>query len=207
MKLNLIHNNIFKPACLVAGLFMSGAASASLMNNDFSDGLNHWGGDVNYFDGVDEQQAIDVNFGDFTNNFSTGVNSVTLNTFEMTPDEYWGVYLFQKFMVSTDSLLLSLDVDYLADYAYATLVDNKGDLLHDFLTQGTSVDVSVWAGSSVALEFGVEDFNYNYDDYLTVSNISISKNTTAVPEPSAFALFLLGLLAIRQKSISRKKTR
>ncbi|WP_158971588.1 hypothetical protein [Paraglaciecola sp. L3A3] len=204
MKLNLAHKNILTSACLIAGLALSGSASAGLINDDFSDGLNGWGGDVNYFDGVDEQQAFDVNFSDYANAFSTDANSVTLSTFDATPDEQWGVYLFQEFVVAADSWLLSLNVDYLADDAYATLVDDNGDLLHDFLTQGLSVDISAWLGNSVALEFGVEDFDYVYDDYLTVSDIAISQSTSPVPEPSALVLFSIALIALRQKSKSRK---
>lgn len=197
---------LVKPMFLVGGLLLSSGASAGLINGEFSDGLNGWSGDVNYYnvDNDEEVAAYDINFTEYSDNYFTGLNSVTLNTSADSSAEYWGIYLFQAFTVADNSSLISLAFDSIADSAYVTLVDGNGDLLHDFMLDGLSADISALAGASVALEFGIEDFNYDYDDYLTVSNISISQSANAVSAPSTFALFLLGLLAIRQTSASRK---
>jgi hypothetical protein len=191
---------------LVGGLLLSSGASAGLINGEFSDGLSGWSGDVNYYnvDNDEEVAVYDINFTEYSDNYFTGSNSVTLNTSADSSAEYWGIYLFQAFTVADNSSLISLAFDSIADSAYVTLVDGNGDLLHDFMLDGLSADISALAGASVALEFGIEDFNYEYDDYLTVSNISISQSANAVSAPGAFALFLLGLLAIRQTSASRK---
>lgn len=207
MNIYLACKATIKPLCLVGGLLLSSGTAAGLINGDFSDELNGWSGDVNYFDvNADEEvAAYDVNFNDYSDNYFTGSNSVTLNTSADSRAEYWGIYLFQAFTIADNSSLISLAFDSVADSAYVTLVDDNGDLLHDFMLDGLSADISALAGASVALEFGIEDFNYDYDDYLTVSNISISRRVNAVSAPSAFALFLLGLLAIRQTSASRKR--
>ncbi|MBU3005263.1 hypothetical protein [Paraglaciecola arctica] len=191
---------------LVLSLLISSTVSANLINADFSINLNGWSGDVNYFDGIDEVSSYDVNFADFGSNFSTGLNSVSLNTSEDQGNEFWGIYLFQEFLVEQDSLLLSLELDFLADDAFATLVDENGDLLHDFIIDGLAVDISTWAGSFVALELGIEDFDYVYDDYLTVSNIAISQASTSVPTPSTLALFSIALIALRRKAKSVSRT-
>ncbi|ABG39404.1 hypothetical protein Patl_0878 [Paraglaciecola sp. T6c] len=197
---------LVKPMFLVGGLLLSSGASAGLINGGFTDGLNGWSGDVNYYNvNADEEVATyDINLNDYSDNYFTGLNSVTLNTSADSSAEYWGIYLFQTFMVADNSSFISLAFDSIADSAYVTLVDDNGDLLHDFMLDGLSADISALAGASVALEFGIEDFNYDYDDYLTVSNISISQRANAVSAPSTFTLFLLGLLAIRQTSASRK---
>lgn len=197
---------LVKPMFLVGGLLLSSGASAGLINGEFSDGLSGWSGDVNYYnvDNDEEVAVYDINFTEYSDNYFTGSNSVTLNTSADSSAEYWGIYLFQAFTVADNSSLISLAFDSIADSAYVTLVDGNGDLLHDFMLDGLSADISALAGASVALEFGIEDFNYEYDDYLTVSNISISQSANAVSAPGAFALFLLGLLAIRQTSASRK---
>ena len=207
MNIYLACKTLAKLLFFVGGLLLSSGASAGLINGDFSDGLYGWSGDINYYsvDADEEIAAYDINFTEYTDNYFTGSNSVTLNTSANSAMEYWGVYLFQAFMVADNSSLISLAFDSLADSAYVTLVDDNGDLLHDFMLDGLSADISALAGSSVALEFGIEDFNYNYDDYLTVSNISISQSANAVSAPNAFALFLLGLLAVRLTSVSGKK--
>ncbi|MBU2924269.1 hypothetical protein Q4530_08345 [Colwellia sp. 1_MG-2023] len=203
MKKKLTYKNILGTACLLTGLVMSSAVSANLVNVDFSNGLNGWGGDVVYYDTENDMDnnVTDVIFGDYSNNFSTTSNSVTLNTFADTTNEYWGVYLYQEFMVAAGTSEISLKIDSTADYAYVTLVDENLDLVHDFKNGGLSVDISTFIGSLMSLEFGIEDSNYAYDDYLTVSNITISKQSISVTEPASWALFLLALAGIIKRFI------
>jgi hypothetical protein len=72
------------------------------------------------------------------------------------------------------------------------------------MNDGLSVDISSFEGDFVSLEFGIEDIDFVYDDYLTVSNISISEKAQLVPEPSTFALFILALLSLRSGIFYRK---
>ena len=105
--------NILKITCLLLSVSLFNTASASIINADFSDGLNSWSADYSYFDGVDEYYFEPViDFNDFTENFSTGTNSVTLNTSMDGDDEYFGLYLFQEFEVADDAFELSLNYDY-----------------------------------------------------------------------------------------------
>lgn len=207
MSFYLHYKRTLQPILLVVGLCISGVSSAGLINADFSNGLNNWGGDVIYYDAINDidNYISDVNFADFTSNVSTIGNSITLNTSADNNNEYWGIYLYQPFMVDINSNQLSLSYQFSADYAYITLLDENFDLLHDFMNDGLSVDLSAYAGSQVALEFGIEDSDLILDDYLTVSNISISQNSVPVPEPSTFVLFSIALLALRQWSTKTNK--
>lgn len=208
MKTNLISKNILKTICLIAGISLSSIASASIINADFSDGLNGWDADYSYFDGTDEhyyQPVID--FANFTDNFSTDSNSVTLNTSTDGVNEFFGLYLFQEFEVANDAFELSLNYEYNLsdenlDWASVTLVDENFDVVHDFINDGLAFDISNFAGSFMALEFGLEDGDFIYDDYLTVSNISIS--SVEVPEPSSIAIFAFALLALTSRNVIRK---
>lgn len=208
MKINLIAKNILKTICLIVSISLSGVASAGIINADFSNGLNGWDADFSYFDGSDEyfyEPVID--FGDFTDNFSTATNSVTLNTSIDGTDEYFGLYLFQEFKVDNDAFELSLNFDYFlsdenSDWASVTLVDENFDVVHDFINDGLVFDISNFTGSFMALEFGLEDGDFIYGDYLTVSNISIS--SVEVPEPYSIAIFAFALLALSSRNVLRK---
>jgi|GEM_PF-2669756 len=204
MKIHNVCKSMALATLLLIGAISSNTALAGFINADFMNSFDGWGGDVNYFNGTDEIEAFDIDFADFTDNFVAGAGSVTLNTSEDLPNEYWGVYLFQSFILDPNSLELSLSYIANADDVYVTLVDDNGDLLHDFITNGLSVDVSAWAGSLVAFEFGVEDFDFVYDDSLTVSNINLTM--ASVPEPSTMLLFALALLGLRATSFSHKHT-
>lgn len=210
MKIKYAYKNILKLACLMIGLAISGAASAGLINGDFSNGFNGWSADYSYDDGVQVEFFVPVtNIGNFPVNFSTSANSVTLTPeFDNLSDNF-GLYLSQVFQVAANSSVLSLNFDFnltdnSQDDVYVTLVDSNFDVVHDFMIDGLSVDISSFAGSSVSLEFGVEDVDVVYGDYLTVSNISISQQSLPVPEPSSFALFAFALLMLRSRLVARK---
>lgn len=211
MKLNLANKNLLKSALLVAGLALSGSASAGLVNGSFSEvpEFNGWGGDVLYFDGIDEKLDADINFSDFDDNFSTGLNSATLTTSAdlVSFNEYFGISLFQEFEVAANSSLLSLTYDSnatIADIISIVLINENGLEEHDFINDVSTYDISSLIGTSVRLEIGIEDGDFVLGDYLTVSNINISKLSMAVPEPSTFAIFALALLGLRSRSITRK---
>lgn len=193
-------------AGLMASLAISNSAYSNIINANFNDNLNGWGGDVTYYDVNNDEDlnALDVNFNNFTDNFSTSANSVTLTTSADANTENWGVYLFQEFMVNADSLELSLSFESAADYAYVTLVDENLDLIHDFMNDGLSYDISSFAGSLVSLEFGIEDTDFVYDDYLTVSNISISQQPLPVPEPSSLLLLSLAFIGLKLRAFLNK---
>ena len=207
MKFDFGYKNILKPACLVAALMTCSSASASIINSDFSDGLNNWNADYSYFDGAQEHYYEPViDFADFTDNFSTGSNSVTLTTSFDDDNEYFGLYLFQQFEVADDAFELSLNVDYHLtdfdiDWASVTLVDENFDVIHDFMNDGLSVNISSLTGSLVSLELGLEDGDFVYGDYLTVSDITMS--SVEVPEPSSVALFALAFLALSRRVFTR----
>ncbi|WP_175623965.1 PEP-CTERM sorting domain-containing protein [Pseudocolwellia agarivorans] len=207
MKQHFVYKDTLKAACLVVGIALSGSASAGLINNNFQTELSGWSADYHYYDIANDTEHFFepvTDFGNFTNNFVTGVNSVTLNTSTDGINDYFGFYLFQKFVVDQSSFELSLDFDASADFATVTLIDDNDDVLHDFMTGGSSVDISSFANSTVSLQFGIEDFDFIYDDYLTISNISISEKSLSVPEPSTFAIFALSLLAFGRRLQTRK---
>lgn len=200
MRTILNVKNVIRPICLITAMAINVGACADIVNEDFGNGLNDWSADYSYFDGVNEYYYEPVtDFEDFTDNFSTNGNSVTLTTSSDGTNEVFGLYMYQGFEVAANSHELSLTFNVLADHAYVTLVDENLDLLHDFINDGLSVDISNLVGSLVSLEFGIEDEDFVYDDFLTVSNISISKNATSVPEPSSLAIFALAFVALRTR--------
>lgn len=203
---------IFHASIFLAGAAFSAQSSANLDNSDFSAGLNGWGGDVTYFDIVNLVDVNDynVNFADYGDNFASQPNQVTLTTSADANNEYWAIYLFQEFEVAANSEALSLELssfldNSIDDAAFVNLVDDNGNLIHDFMLDGLSADISALVGNTVSLELGVEDGSFTYGDTLTVSNIAISY--TSVPEPSSFAIFALVLLALKHQSRARKLKR
>jgi hypothetical protein len=201
------YNNMIGMILLIMGISISGATKADILNSDFSDNLTHWSGDYSFFDGTDEFYFDPItDFDDFSANVSTGSNSITLTTSTDGLNEYFGFYLFQEFEVSATAFELSLNFNAMADDVYVTLVDDNFDLIHDFINDGLVVDISHLAGQSVSLEFGIEDWYQDYDDILTVSNITISQQAVSVPEPSSLAIFAFALLALRKRLYSNKTT-
>ncbi|EWH09566.1 hypothetical protein DS2_12063 [Catenovulum agarivorans DS-2] len=206
MKLQQKFTTYFKSVVFMAGMALSSTAFAGLINADFSNDLNGWEGDVFIYEYATDStfEEYNVNVGDYTANFATAGNSVTLTTSADQDNEYYGIYLFQQFEVAANSAVLSLEystflTEPLDDLFQVSLVDQNFDLLHDFTIDGLSTDISAYAGSEIALYFGVLDGDFSLGDSLTVSNISIS--SVPVPEPTTFAIFALGLagLSVRKK--------
>ncbi|MDU0356318.1 hypothetical protein RS130_22675 [Paraglaciecola aquimarina] len=204
MQLQGTYQKMLTTVCLLIALALSNASYAGLINSDFSDGLNGWDQEFNYYSYVDDQEYYFEpigNLADFTDNYIIGANSVVLTTSADADNDYFGFYLFQGFIVDNNAFELSLEVNSIADdpsAAFVTLVDDKGDLIHDFINGGLTFDMSSLAGSLVSLEMGIEDIDFVLNESLTVSNISIS--TRSVPEPSTFVLLSLALLALRHQS-------
>lgn len=203
-----MYHYFFKLISLLGLAIISGVSSANIINADFSDGLNGWSGDIIFYDvvnDIDNNSVFDVDFSSFNENFSVTTNGVTLNTSTDGDNEYWGIYLFQQFEVASNASILSLMFNSIADFTNVTLVDENLDVIHDFATQGLSVDISSLAGTLVSLEFAIEDFDAVYDDFLTISNISISTQSTAVSEPSVWAFLFLTVayISIRKKKLTQ----
>ncbi len=203
-----MYHYFFKLISLLGLAIISGVSSANIINADFSDGLNGWSGDIIFYDvvnDIDNNSVFDVDFSSFNENFSVTTNGVTLNTSTDGDNEYWGIYLFQQFEVASNASILSLMFNSIADFTNVTLVDENLDVIHDFATQGLSVDISSLAGTMVSLEFAIEDFDAVYDDFLTISNISISTQSTAVSEPSVWAFLFLtvAFISIRKKKLTQ----
>jgi hypothetical protein len=208
MKQKSMYHYFFKLISLLGLAIISGVSSANIINADFSDGLNGWSGDIIFYDvvnDIDNNSVFDVDFSSFNENFSVTTNGVTLNTSTDGDNEYWGIYLFQQFEVASNASILSLMFNSIADFTNVTLVDENLDVIHDFATQGLSVDISSLAGTMVSLEFAIEDFDAVYDDFLTISNISISTQSTAVSEPSVWAFLFLtvAFISIRKKKLTQ----
>lgn len=208
MKQKSMYHYFFKLISLLGLAIISGVSSANIINADFSDGLNGWSGDIIFYDvvnDIDNNSVFDVDFSSFNENFSVTTNGVTLNTSTDGDNEYWGIYLFQQFEVASNASILSLMFNSIADFTNVTLVDENLDVIHDFATQGLSVDISSLAGTMVSLEFAIEDYDSVYDDFLTISNISISTQSTAVSEPSVWAFLFLTVayISIRKKKLTQ----
>lgn len=189
MKKSSVVAVLFCSVTLFCSVLLGPNASASPINLDFSDGLNGWGADIVYFDGAIDVNEFDVDTSLFPDLLSVSGNEVTLMTFDDFPLEYWGIYLFQSFVVPNTAALLSLDFSFTADFAYVTLVDDNGLLLHDFINDNKSVNLSGLEGVTVSLEFGVEDADFILGDFLSVSNIALSQYS--VPEPSTILLLIV----------------
>ena len=194
---------------LVASMMASSVATAGLINSDFSSGLDAWGGDVQVYnyDNDTSEWALDIDFADYADNFSVAADAVTLTTSFDAENDFWGAYLYQSFVVNSDAQTLSLDFSADADYSFVTLVDDNWNLIHDFASDGLSFDISAWVGSTVSLEFGVEDEDFNLGDTLTVSNINLTRAAAEVSEPETVLLFLAGLFAIRRQSAKTNRAK
>ena len=219
MKVNLACKNILMSAVLAAGIVVSDSASAGLMNQDFNSGFDNWEGDITSYNTgtTDITFPFTGTFGDFTGNFQTITNGVTLTTSEEIDNEdYFEIVLFQLFDVESltaGNTALSISLDFspstlLADPleydTWAFLTDDIGNVLVD-LTGGGTHDITSLAGQTdVYLEFGVEDYADIGPSSLTVSNISFTQSgsvpPTSVPEPSTLLLLTGALFAVIRKS-------
>ncbi|GEA02244.1 hypothetical protein KUL17_11410 [Alteromonas sp. KUL17] len=179
---------------LILALSFSSKASASLINSSFDNALEGWQGQVDIFDGANELFFVDVNnFSDFSNHFSTNEGTLFLSTDFQGANEIFGVYLFQSFTVGASAHSLSLVFNAVADFFQVALFDSNANLLHDFVTDGATADLSALRGQMVSLEFAVGDTNFSLGDTLTVSNIQLADTSVAVPEPFSFSILLMAL--------------
>jgi hypothetical protein len=223
MKVNLARKNILMSAILTAGIVVSGSASAGLVNQDFSSGFNNWEGDITSSD--TPEYPFNGVFGDFTDNFQTTGNSVTLTTSEEDDfTDYYEVILFQLFNVenlTAGNTALSISLDFSTIFtapdpqdtsgydpeAWAFLVDSNTDLVLANLTGGGTFDITSLAGQSdVFIEFGLTDWgDIGNPSSVSVSNIMFTQSgagstPTSVPEPSTLLLFTGALFAVIRKS-------
>ncbi|MDO6719065.1 hypothetical protein Q4575_06605 [Psychrosphaera sp. 1_MG-2023] len=194
MKTKIKTKSLFNTVLLIGGLVLSSTAHANLINGDFGDDLNGWSGDVfNYANTINGEWETDINFDNYQDNYSTVGNSVILTTdFDIAE-----VYLYQDFTFGNNVSELSLSFSSSSIDEFSLVLFDGFGFYHDFVTDGSVADVSSLSGQNVSLEFALWDFDL-IDDTLTVSDISIS--ALPVPEPSSFAIFIMGLFVLRQKA-------
>ena len=177
-------------------LMLCGTSPATpLQNGDFSS-FTGWSGEIqDSTDWYTADLATDSHFA------LTGVGMAQISN----DLDYFGVALFQEFDLPSDASTISFDFewdktdDY--DMVQATLYDSTYsswlDLFpwttnFDLLTNsGTATtDVLSLAGSTVTIEFLLEDSDYNTTDWFKIGNINI----TPIPEPCTMMLLGTGLI-------------
>ncbi|BCX89108.1 hypothetical protein MIN45_P1478 [Methylomarinovum tepidoasis] len=199
---------------LMVGLMWGSAASATLVNGDFSSGFTGWSGQEDYitdFDAADMDASTSpdpftiVNEAGFT-------NAAKLSTHYDQTGTGWALSLYQQFTMPTLSAsgsTLWLDFDYsvsLDDVAggdnwYAQLTDKSGSGLPplDLDVSPGPFDVTAFAGKAVEILFALENIAGG-DDTLLIDNVTITERLAAVPEPSILGLLGLGMLLLRRKT-------
>lgn len=194
---------------LITSLSIAGAANAGLINSDFSQGLagqqlNNWNGAVvDYSTNPLGDLIENVDFGLYSDIFSTNENSVSLST----SFDIGEAYLHQDFSFENDVSEFSLNFSHSDELftfdAFNIVLSDTSGFHHNFVTDGLVADVSSLAGQLASFEISLADLDF-IDDTFTVSDISIT--SVDVPEPSTFAIFALSLLALRHRAISSKRS-
>lgn len=193
---------------LLLGFFFGASYSyaAPLENGDFASGLGGW--QASFSDISLIGNIVDPVSSEFTDNFSTSSNGATLTALLEEENNIFTIALYQGFDLPTistgQSLILSYDLNINlsstvpsdmngAGFSFAELV-NAGENID--LIGLSKIDITALAGQSVALTFGISDYN-QLADQLFVSNITVTA-VAAVPVPASVWLFgsaLLGLIA------------
>lgn len=192
-------------ACCLCLLTAWGDAFAMpLTNGDFASAFDGWSGRVIFATTMTET-TVSPPPGASVGNFAVAGGAAELQTSYLTDDIY-SVLLFQDFELPTviagQSLVLSyvlstaltdtnlLD-DGIVDFAFAQLMHAGGFVS---LMGRTSIDVTHYAGDTVQLLFGVEDYDDGVDR-LTVGNIAITVVDARVAEPATVLLIGMGMAA------------
>lgn len=190
-------------------LGFSSVSQASILNPDFSQGFDHWQGQVSQFDPLSAESTTQSGSiaGLFPESFSLSGNSLTLSTAYQQDLENWSLLLFQDLqfdaLASGQSLWLSLNVlAWLTDggaddFYFAQLRDLATDDVLD-LTAGGSFDISSWTGRALTLEFGLQDNDFQLGDLLTISELNLRLANNSVPAPASVLLLLPALWLLRR---------
>ncbi|WP_306521560.1 hypothetical protein [Rheinheimera sp.] len=192
-------------------LVCSGMAEATLLNPDFSQGLDHWQAAVSWTDlqnGTSGQHSGDI-FGQYTTAFSHNGATLTLSTVQQQQREIWSLVLFQDLQLGpvASGQALWLQLDLLAmlssadDFYFAQLRDlDSNDALD--LSSGGRFEVTAWIGRNLTLEFGLQDNDFVLGDQLQLSALELQ--STAVPAPASLVLFTTALLLLwrRQRHLA-----
>jgi hypothetical protein len=211
---------LFTKFCVAVSLItLSTFSSASLMNADFSDGLNSWTGELTYFDDntgdfvdLDSETTTDF-FNDYGNLFSVVGNKVTLKTFfdDIDGFDFYSLTLFQEFVVDVTSdtklfldFLFEFDVsDQDEDLFQLDLVDVvTGDIID--LVDLSTFDLTSFNGKTLALQLFIEDGDLVSGDFVSLSNIALREVANDIPAPSLAFASLLILAVVSRKRLIKK---
>lgn len=201
-------NKTLRQCLLPILLGCSGMAQAGLLNQDFSQGFNHWQAAVSWTDGQNGSAGDDSGniFPLYPDSFSYSGNTVTLTTAIQQQREVWSLVLFQDLQLGPVAagqalwlqLQLQTSLSSADDFYFAQLRDlDSNDVLD--LSGGGRFDVTAWIGRNLTLEFGLQDNDFVLGDQLQLSRLDLQ--AAAVPAPATVLLLAGGLLLLRRRGI------
>jgi hypothetical protein len=177
-------------------LMLCGTSPATpLQNGDFSS-FSGWEGVI--WDGTSEtyvDPASDTHFKLITGGMAQLSNDST----------YFEIALFQEFDLPSDTSTISFDFEWDKtdewDMVQATLYDSTYTVWLDLFPSTTdfdpltnsgtaTTDILSWAGSTVTIEFFLQDGDWDEKDLFEIGNINI----TPIPEPCTMMLLGTGLI-------------
>jgi len=186
------------------------AVRADLINGDFAD-FNGWQGtviDSFTLDATTTDPASGPNFA-----LGGGGTAVLSDSFE-----FFTASLRQEFTMNAGATELAFDYgwtltsdtsnpDLGLDFVQAVLIDTVTNTVLNLLDgvdtsaslqpmAHAMVDVSQYSGRAMAIEFLIQDGDFNEADSFRFGNIAVSGAPVTVPEPSSIGLFGVGLVAI-----------
>ena len=190
---------------LVFGLFYFNLTHAGLLNGDFSSAFASWKGSLS--DGL-ALTPVDPVPGAFVENFEVSGAAAILTNGETNV----GVSLFQDFLIPDltqpgNTLSLSVDFTSKASSVYDFLIAELANIASLFSTLSLvsgNVDITPLAGLDAQILFGVEDTDGITGDSVTIDNILITQQMSAISEPGTMALLLFSgslMLVWRRRAV------
>jgi len=211
LSINIINIKMLKWLVLsLIGLHMS--ANANLISPDFGAGIADWQVEIMGDPDPASPVVLPGDAADLVDVVMSGTNTVTIQpavtNYNGSPTEIWSVVLFQDFMLTPSSAgsTFALAVDILSgvssaadDFIFAQIRDLDNNMGPLDLLAGGVFDVSAWVGVNSTIEFGVIDGDFLLQDFLTVSNLSITETISQVPAPALGALFVFAVILLGAK--------